>query len=131
MLTITEESPIITFIYEGRMTLEDANQYVTTMNQAIAQNQPFAILSVANEDNSKNRDKGVNQLMGKWVKEHKPQIAKLCFGYATVTNSSALFALYKPMAKMLGSKMMGCPCDVFQSMDEAIAWLNDQHSIDP
>ena len=124
MLTITEEQNIITCVYEGRMTMDDANQYISKLDEVIAREKPFAVLTIANEDNSKNRDKGVNQALGKWVKHNKPQFAKLCFGYVTVTSSSAVFALYKPMTKLIGTKMMGCPCDVFQSMDEAIAWLD-------
>jgi len=126
MLTITEEKPIITFVYEGRMTMDDAKQYISKLDEVIARQEPFAVLAIAHEDNSKNRDKGVNQVIGKWIKRNKPQLTKLCLGYVTVTSSSAVFALYKPMTKLIGTKMMGCPCDVLQSMDEAITWLNQK-----
>ncbi|WP_250126441.1 hypothetical protein [Chroococcidiopsis sp. CCMEE 29] len=64
MLTITEEKPIITFVYEGRMTMDDANQYISKLDKVIARQEPFAVLAIAHEDNSKNRDKGVNQFIG-------------------------------------------------------------------
>ncbi|WP_289501530.1 STAS/SEC14 domain-containing protein [Gloeocapsopsis sp. IPPAS B-1203] len=127
MLTITEKIPIITFTYEGRMTMDDANQYISKLEELITQKEPFAILAIAHEDNSKNREKGVNSTIGKWIKYNKPQLTKFCFGYATVTTST-VFALYKPMTKLIGTKMMGCPCDVFVSVEEAIAWLEQQKS---
>jgi hypothetical protein len=128
MLTITEEIPIVTFTYEGRMTMDDANQYISKLEELIARGEPFAVLAIAHEDNSKNREKGVNQTIGKWIKHNKAQLTKLCFGYVTVTSSSTVFALYKPMTKLIGTKMMGCPCDVFQSVEEAMAWLEQQKS---
>lgn len=128
MLTITEEIPIITFAYKGRMTMDDANQYISKLEELISRGEPFAVLAIAHEDNSKNREKGVNSTISKWIKQNKAHLAKLCFGYVTVTSSSTVFALYKPMTKLIGTKMMGCSCDVFQSVEEAIAWLEQQKS---
>lgn len=104
------------------MLLVDVQAIVNATAELIVKKEPFALVIINDGGDCKKRERGVNAYMMNWLKEHKADFSRLCAGVASVFPTSALLALYKPMMKLTGPRMYGCPVEVFTKLDDALGW---------
>jgi hypothetical protein len=113
------------------MTLADAEAIQAAGVELLERQQPFAlILSSAGGDHQQ-RERGVNARLTQWLKANKPHFERWCVGLATVVPTARLLALYKPMVKMLGPRLYGCPAEIFTDLEAARVWAQGRLAAEP
>jgi len=122
----TLHAPVIVFHAIEPMTVQDVQAMIDIAEKLLNAGEAFALIMTIDGGDSKQREKGANAMLVRWIKQHKSTFSRLCAGVASVVPTSALLALYRPMAKIAGPRMYGCPVEVFTSLEEALDWANSQ-----
>jgi hypothetical protein len=94
-----------------------------SLTALFARQQAFGILAFIGDENNAKAEKAVTKASNDMFKRLKPQFTHWCVGYAGVTQSSKWLALYRPIADLAMRNRIGCPGAVFESAQQAEAWL--------
>lgn len=100
----------------------DMEAIIEAGQKLLAQNEPFALVMVSDGGESKERERGANSMITKWIKDNKVEFNRLCAGMASVVPTSALLAIYKPVMKTVGARMYKFPLDIFTDIEQARQW---------
>lgn len=115
---------LIKYEVGAAVAVEDMQALAAMLEERLISRQPFGLM-MARDGEHKENPAAAKWRKG-WVKKNKTPLQAYCVGVAMVTNSAGLLKLYKPLAKMMISKMFGCAGEMFATESEAIAWLNVQ-----
>src|SRR5689334_1302200 len=123
MMTLDESNwPILILASAGRTTLEDTQLYSSTLDRALARQQPFAIIAIAQRDEVEGDQEAANHFM-KWLKTNKPLMTQYCRGMATVVESEEYLAKHGQVLMQQGQQIYGCPVTVVRTRPEADKWV--------
>jgi hypothetical protein len=122
----TSHLPILILHTADPMSMADAEAIIAAGNELIGRQQPFGLIMATAGGDNKQREKGVNAYMTRWLKDNKPHFERWCAGLATVVPTAPMLALYRPMVKLLGPRMYGCQAEIFTDVGLALQWSQDQ-----
>lgn len=118
----TSHLPVLVIHTIEPMMLADAEAMREAIEGLVKKNEKFSVIMTTDGGDGKNRERGVNSSLMKWIKENKVAFSQLCVCVASVVPNSAMLAFYRPMAKIAGPRMYGCPVEIFVELDEALKW---------
>ena len=124
MVEIRQHREEFTFqlIIPETLTEEDTRRYLDTFAAALAAGEPFGMI-FSYSGGRPRKERAAELLERAWLHEHRPEVARHCFGIAMIANPSLSAILTKIVLRGIGARMFGCPCAQFGSLDEARAWL--------
>jgi hypothetical protein len=111
---------------DTELTLDVLKQFETKLVSVIERGEPFGIIARVTSDTEARSSKEVTKFSNDMFKRLKPDMARLCVGYAGVTHIGKWLKLYKPIANVAIRNRMGCDGAVFEHEDQARAWLADK-----
>lgn len=104
------------------LSLGDVEQYTDRFSIVVSQNQSFGCI-FSYLAGSPKKSKAAHKLEKEWLHHHKPQLSKLCFGLAMVSNPSIQSLLTKIVVKGFAQQFLGCECNLLFTVEEAKNWL--------
>ncbi|MBP0002785.1 MAG: hypothetical protein J7642_03525 [Cyanobacteria bacterium SBC] len=130
MIEIEEQNyPIVSVKFEGVATLEETEAYLSQFTDWLSREKPFGLIlyrSNSEDGEDVDRAKQSHELVVRWAKQYKPQIAQYCMGMAVVSDLSQMSERQQQMAPKALGVLFGCPGQVFDNSTDAEQWLQQQ-----
>ncbi|PPT04903.1 hypothetical protein CKA32_004335 [Geitlerinema sp. FC II] len=130
MVEIDETNyPMVSVKFTEIATLEDTETYLACFTDWLARENPFGLMLFrGNSEEVEDREmaKQSHNLVVRWAKENKANIARYCMGLAVVGDLSKMSKKQQQMAPKALGVLFGCPGQIFGNSTDAERWLQQQ-----
>ena len=116
--------PSLLVLYSEALSSDDNLSYwIEKIEDQLDDRSSFGLVSVIENNNKKTAEKA-KQKYSAWIKKSRAHFCQNCIGYAVVSSNSSVVKKYGRFRLKLMEKTLGCPCKVFNDLEDATNWIS-------